>query len=47
MGKAFQGTPTALAKTLVRRQELSEDQRQKIRDFIDTLAENNDDNREH
>ena len=39
MDKVFQGSPSALVQTLVRREDLSDEEREEIRALIDALEE--------
>jgi predicted transcriptional regulator len=39
MDKVFQGSPSALVQTLVRREDLSDDEREEIKALIDALDE--------
>lgn len=43
--KAFRGSPEALVQTLVRHEHLTEEQQQEIRRIIDSMEENDDDDR--
>ena len=43
MSKVFKGSPAAVVQTLVRNEELSDDQRQQIIDLIKNLEEEDDD----
>ena len=39
MDKVFQGSPSALVQTLVRREDLSDEEREEIKALIDALEE--------
>jgi predicted transcriptional regulator len=43
MEKVFKGSPSALVQTLVRREDLSEEERSEIRALIDALEEEDND----
>lgn len=43
MSKVFQGSPTALVQALVQRQNLSDEQRRELRELIETLENDDDD----
>jgi predicted transcriptional regulator len=43
MDKVFEGSPSALVQTLVKREDLSDDERAEIRALIDALEEEDTD----